>query len=648
MIGFGQLTYVPDDNFEQALINLGLDIGLNNYVVTANIDTLTYLNVSNQGISDLTGIEDFLALTTLGCGANQLSSLDLSQNTALTHLSCGYNGISVLDLSQNTALTFLVCKDSYVQTLNVQNGNNINMTLIDYTDNNNLSCILVDDPLFSENNWPNAGAWVQISMFSSGTVSSNAFFSICCNGVYGCYGTTYVPDDNFEQALINLGYDNYLDNYVYTANIDTITTLDISAQSISYLTGIEDFTALTYLDCSDNGINGSPFGGGNPWITTNLPNLTYLDCSNNYFISMINTTALPSLTFLKCDWNQLTFLDLTSNDSLTYLNCSDNQLTTLDLTSNDSLTYLNCSDNQLTTLDVTNGNNINMSGFYTYNNSSLQCIDVDDPVWSNSTWTFSNGNIDSWTSFSGAIINDTTVCNSYIWPFNGQTYTTSGTYTDISTNAAGCTQTGTLNLTTNSTSNTTNDAACDTYTWLLNGQTYTTSGTYTDISTNPAGCDHTETLNLIINNATTSTSSASACDTYTWLLSGQTYTTSGTYTGISINAVGCDDTVTLNLTIEQNTSSYDTLSVTASIVWNGLPLSVSGDYSTTLINSVGCDSIVNLNLTVTTTGISDIANNRSNLVKITDMLGQETPYRRNTPLFYIYDDGTVEKRIVIE
>ena len=34
--------------------------------------------------------------------------------------------------------------------------------------------------------------------------------------------------------------------------------------------------------------------------------------------------------------------------------------------------------------------------------------------------------------------------------------------------------------------------------------------------------------------------------------------------------------------------------------------------------------------------------------KISDMLGQETPYRRNTPLFYIYDDGTVEKRIVIE
>ena len=41
-------------------------------------------------------------------------------------------------------------------------------------------------------------------------------------------------------------------------------------------------------------------------------------------------------------------------------------------------------------------------------------------------------------------------------------------------------------------------------------------------------------------------------------------------------------------------------------------------------------------------------NSNRNLEKIVDILGKETPYRRNTPLLYIYDDGTVEKRIVIE
>ena len=48
------------------------------------------------------------------------------------------------------------------------------------------------------------------------------------------------------------------------------------------------------------------------------------------------------------------------------------------------------------------------------------------------------------------------------------------------------------------------------------------------------------------------------------------------------------------------------------------------------------------------TSIINIKNASKTLIKVTDILGQETPYRRNTPLFYIYDDGTVEKRIVIE
>ena len=40
---------------------------------------------------------------------------------------------------------------------------------------------------------------------------------------------TYVPDDNFEQALINLGYDiEPLDDYVPTANIIGVEILDIS------------------------------------------------------------------------------------------------------------------------------------------------------------------------------------------------------------------------------------------------------------------------------------------------------------------------------------------------------------------------------------------------------------------------------------
>ena len=50
---------------------------------------------------------------------------------------------------------------------------------------------------------------------------------------------THVPDNNFEQALIDLNYDDTLDDYVLTANISGVTSLDVESKEISDLTGIE-------------------------------------------------------------------------------------------------------------------------------------------------------------------------------------------------------------------------------------------------------------------------------------------------------------------------------------------------------------------------------------------------------------------------
>ena len=123
MIGFGQLTYVPDDNFEAYLEANGMGNGIANddYVTTANIDTVTSLDVNVQNISDLTGIEDFTALTILNCSANQLTTLDLSNNTALTYLECIGNQLSSLDVSNNTALNTLYCYWNQLTTLDVSN-----------------------------------------------------------------------------------------------------------------------------------------------------------------------------------------------------------------------------------------------------------------------------------------------------------------------------------------------------------------------------------------------------------------------------------------------------------------------------------------------------------------------------------------------
>ena len=47
-------------------------------------------------------------------------------------------------------------------------------------------------------------------------------------------------------------------------------------------------------------------------------------------------------------------------------------------------------------------------------------------------------------------------------------------------------------------------------------------------------------------------------------------------------------------------------------------------------------------------GIKNITSNKKQFLKVIDILGRNVKGTKNTPLFYIYDDGTVEKKIIIE
>ena len=150
-----QQTYVPDANFENALINLGYDTILDGSVTTANINTITSLDVDNLNISDLTGIEDFSALNYLNCDGNQLTSLDVSQNTVLYVLECGGNNLIKLDLSNNPNLEELHCPENLLNCLNLKSGGNQNIYHITADDQDalSLSCVEVDDLAYSNSNW---------------------------------------------------------------------------------------------------------------------------------------------------------------------------------------------------------------------------------------------------------------------------------------------------------------------------------------------------------------------------------------------------------------------------------------------------------------------------------------------------------------
>ena len=181
---------------------------------------------------------------------------------------------------------------------------------------------------------------------------------------------TYVPDDNFEQKLIYLGYDTVLDDYILTSSIDTITSLIINWDWITDLTGIEDFTTLVSLDCAGNNLTELDLSNNlyleyldchqNNLTTLNIVNntlLSYLDTYGNDDLLCLNISNNVQLTHLKCSYNNLSELDVSSNTLLKYLNCSySNSLTELDLSNNPILNYLNCSGNLLSELDIKNNN----------------------------------------------------------------------------------------------------------------------------------------------------------------------------------------------------------------------------------------------------------------------------------------------------
>jgi hypothetical protein len=191
-------------------------------------------------------------------------------------------------------------------------------------------------------------------------------------------------------------------------------------------------------------------------------------------------------------------------------------------------------------------------------------------------------------------------CGAYIWTVDGQTYTLSGTYTAVLTNAVGCDSTITLNLTIKeATTGSETVSNCGTYTWSVDGQTYTQSGTYTAVLTNAAGCDSTITLNLTLHQATTGSETITQCKNYKWAANGQTYTQSGVYTATLKTVNGCDSVVTLNLTILPTSIKTENATACVSYTWNGKTYSKSGTYWFTGKNSLGCDSIVKLVLTIT-------------------------------------------------
>ena len=190
---------------------------------------------------------------------------------------------------------------------------------------------------------------------------------------------------------------------------------------------------------------------------------------------------------------------------------------------------------------------------------------------------------------------------SYTWNVTGITYSTAGTYTKTND---GCTADQVLNLSigTKPVTVATNENICfgKSYTWEVTGLTYSASGTYT--KTND-GCTADQVLNLTVtpkpaDNITTE--SICSGQSYTWPADGLAYNTS--QSGLRITNNGCTADQVLNLTVTPKPADIittESICFGQSYIWPADGLAYNTSQSGLRITNNGCTADQVLNLTVT-------------------------------------------------
>lgn len=156
------------------------------------------------------------------------------------------------------------------------------------------------------------------------------------------YCDSKFTDSNFHRFLLE-SIDANKDGKLATSETDLVEWLDCSKRSIKSLAGIEVFSRLKGLVCSNN-----------PSIKLNVDNnvnLEELECDSSQ-LTKVDVAKCKALQTLTLRDNRLTEIDVSKNVSLINLTVSNNPLTALDVSKNIELRCLNVNNTQLTALDV--------------------------------------------------------------------------------------------------------------------------------------------------------------------------------------------------------------------------------------------------------------------------------------------------------
>lgn len=207
-----------------------------NTLILPQSQTLTSLDcrLNNINSLDLSSVPN---LQTLNASDNILINLGTNTHNSLEYLDCKNNSFSGLNLSGFNQLKYLDCSDNSLECLNAKNGINNQFIYLNTKNNFTLTCIEVDDSLYSANNpiWnANKDTW--------------SSYSEDCQGV--CV-TADISEVIIEKIIIYPNPTNGIINIQAESNIKEITLLDVAGKTLGKFKAnsvdLSEFASGTYM-----------------------------------------------------------------------------------------------------------------------------------------------------------------------------------------------------------------------------------------------------------------------------------------------------------------------------------------------------------------------------------------------------------------